>query len=445
MNQPIETWLTAVAYSHSQSKSTAYQYKKNMQDYCKFTHTTPNKILTEYENSDEKTFKRKHSEQIQQWISKLFNQKLAITTIRTKIGAIKSFYKYQSLPLGYIPQARETITYHNRDIEANEIAQIIALSPLREKAYYTLMAQSGLRPCTIEQLQIKDLENLDNEQTTYKITVPQEKEKGKFGSHPTFIGNEATKYLKLYLATRTNLTPNSLLFTAHNKNTPSNTKNISRAFQHTAQKLQKTGILNYEVRKAKPSEIRLYTLRKFFKRKCKDMGDEDTNYLMGHTIVGSNKNYAPKNDEYYRKRYEEKALPDLKIESPIPKEIDELQKQHKQEIETIKNQYQNENEELKTKLKTMEKQIETFDQNLATKIEQLVKKELKKTKQQIEKEIDQESEQVIEQELTEEHLKWIIKRMKTEKQTNNSPLPKLSKLQTQKEKKQNAKRKSANT
>ena len=340
MNQPIETWLTAVAYSHSQSKSTAYQYKKNMQDYCKFTHTTPNKILTEYENSEEKTFKRKHSQQIQQWITELYKQKMAITTIRTKIGAIKSFYKYQSLPLGYIPQARETITYHNRDIEANEIAQIIALSPLREKAYYTLMAQSGLRPCTIEQLQIKDLENLNNEQISYKITVPQEKEKGKFGSHPTFIGNEATKYLKLYLATRTNLTPNSLLFTAHNKNTPSNTKNISRAFQHTAQKLQKTGMLNYEIRKAKPSEIRLYTLRKFFKRKCKDMGDEDTNYLMGHTIVGSNKNYAPKNDEYYRKRYEEKALPDLKIESPIPKEIDELQKQHKQEMETIKNQYE---------------------------------------------------------------------------------------------------------
>ena len=70
---PIEIWITTVAYSHSQSKSTAYEYKKNMQDYCKFTHTTPNKILTEYENSDEKTFKRKHSEQIQQWISKLEN------------------------------------------------------------------------------------------------------------------------------------------------------------------------------------------------------------------------------------------------------------------------------------------------------------------------------------------------------------------------------------
>jgi integrase len=367
MNQtnPIETWLTAVAYSHSQSKSTEHQYKKNMQDYCKFTQTTPNKILTEYETTDEKTFKRKHSQQIQQWITKLYNQKLAITTIRTKIVAIKSFYKYQSLPLGYIPQAQETITYHNRDIETKEIAQIIALSPLREKAFYALMAQSGLRPCVIQQIQIKEIENLIIEQPSYKIDIPKNKEKGHAGEHPSFIGEDARKYLRQYLTTRTNLTPNNLLFCAYKKpNTPINIKNTSRSFQTTTQKLQKTGTINYEIRKGKPSELHLYTLRKFFKRKCKDMGDEDTNYLMGHIIVGSNKNYRPQNPEYYRKRYEDKALPFLQLETPTPSDTKELmttlKEQHQKEIE----KRDNENKELKDQLTKIQEELQTVKENI---------------------------------------------------------------------------------
>jgi len=352
---PIETWLTNVAYSHSQSRNTAYLYKNVMQEYCDFIQTTPNEILTEYETTDEKAFKRKHSQQIQQWITKLYKKKMTIGTIRTKITAIKSFYKYQDLPLGHIPQAQATTTYHNRDIEAKEIAQIIALSPLREKAFYTLMAQSGLRPCAIQQLQIKDIEDLNTDQKSHKISVPKEKEKGKFGSHPTFIGEDARKYLKTYLTTRTNLTPNNLLFCAHEKpNTPANIKNISRSFQTTAQKLQKTGQINYEIRKGKPSELRLYTLRKFFKRKCKDMGDEDTNYLMGHKIVGSNGNYRPQDPEYYRKRYETLALPFLRLEEPTPSDTNELmttlKEQHQKEIE----KRDNENKELKERLTKIE-------------------------------------------------------------------------------------------
>ena len=171
---PIDVWLTTVAYSHSQSKNTEYSYKKSMHDYCEFTQTTPTQILNEYEKTDEKTFKRKHAQQILQWIATLHNMEMASTTIRSKIGAIKSFYKYNSLPVGFIPQAKERILYHNRDIDANEIAQIIALSKLREKAIYAVMAQSGLRPCVIQKLTLNMIENLDKEQKSYLIQIPEE-------------------------------------------------------------------------------------------------------------------------------------------------------------------------------------------------------------------------------------------------------------------------------
>lgn len=345
MNQPnpIETWLTTVAYSHSQSESTEYAYKKNMEDFCKFQHTTPEKILTDYETTDEKTFKRRHSQQIQQWITKLYNKKMTSTTINAKISAIKSFYKYNSLPLGYIPQAKGRTTYHNRDIEAKEIAQIMAISTPREKAFYAIMAKSGLRPFTLQQLKIKNIENLNQERTEYQMTVNEEITKGKFGSHITFIDQEAKKFLIQYLSTRPNITEKELLFCAYEEpNIPINTKNMSRSFQHSARKLQKTGNLNYEIREnGKPSEIRLYTLRKFFKRMTKGIGDEDTNYLMGHI----QDNYAPKDPEYYRLRYRQ-IIPNLRLETSTPTETEnqmtELRKQLQdkdQKIKDLEEQY----------------------------------------------------------------------------------------------------------
>jgi integrase len=365
---PIETWLDAVAYSHSNSESTRYAYKKSMLDFCEFIDSTPEKILADYELLDEKIFKRKYSQYLQEMIAELFRQGKKTTSIRTRVGAVKSFFKYKSMPLAYIPQAKEMITYHNRDIEAKEIAQIMGQSQPREKAFYAVMAQSGLRPCAIKKLRLKHLEDLNIERLSYKINVPQEIDKGKFGSHVTFIGEESAKYLKLYLATRTDLTPESLLFCIHNKpNTPINIKNLSRAFQTSARRLRKTGALSYEIReKGKPSELRLYTLRKFFKRKCKDMGDEDTNYLMGHTIVGANANYAPRDPEYYRKRYEEKALPFLRLESPTPTDAQQLRdlmrKQHQKEMELLQTQLKERDEQLEA----MNKRFEKIEEALKT-------------------------------------------------------------------------------
>ncbi len=346
MNHPIETWLNSVSYSHSQSKATEYQYKRAMQQFVNFIKTTPKKILTEYENSDEKTFKRKYSQKLQEWIAELSNEKLASTSIRTKVGAIKSFFKYSNLPLGYIPQAKVRITYHNRDIEANEIAHIMALSKPREQAFYIVMAQSGQRPVTLKQLKLEDLEDLNNEQGSYKINISEEIEKGKFGRHPAFIGKAAKKYLKLYLAERTNLKPESLLFSTK-KEQPINTKNISREFQRIAQKLQKTGQMNYKInQKGKPSEIRLYTLRKFFRKYANQMGFEHVNHLMGHTTKGSDSNYTPKDDEFYRKLYEVNALPFLEIESPQPTDTFKLKEQYRQEIEKRDSQIQNLQEQI---------------------------------------------------------------------------------------------------
>jgi hypothetical protein len=78
---------------------------------------------------------------------------------------------------------------------------------------------------------------------------------------------------------------------------------------------------------------------------------------MGHVIVGSNANYRPQDPEYYRKRYELKALPFLRLETPTPLDTNEM-------IITIKEQYQN-------KIDTQQKEIDAMKETM-TKLQPII-------------------------------------------------------------------------
>jgi hypothetical protein len=70
------------------------------------------------------------------------------------------------------------------------------------------------------------------------------------------------------------------------------------------------------------------------------MGFEHVNYMMGHITRGSDSNYTPKDPEFYRKLYEEKAMPFLRLETATPieseKQIQELRQQLQGRTEQLK-------------------------------------------------------------------------------------------------------------
>ena len=345
----VEDWLNSVAYSHSQSKATEDQYKRVWERFSGDIGLTADEIVSDYERSNDRDVMRRHARYIRSWIGKLSRNGLTNTSIKVMVGAVKSFYKYNDLPLGHIPQAMSGTVYHNRDITKEEIVQIMAQVKPREKAFFAVMAQSGLRPHTIKQLRLKHLENL--EKIPCKIEVAQELAKGKYSSYVTFIGSDALKYLKQYFATRKNLTQESLLFCAHdNPKKPVNVKDMSRAFRLAARKLERSGAIEYEVREGKPSELRLYNLRKFFRKYAIHMGFEVVEYMMGHTVKGVDGNYRPQDPQYYRELYAEKAMPFLRLEAPTPTEtsaiINTLKKQHEAEMGSLKEEIQKRDEQI---------------------------------------------------------------------------------------------------
>ena len=361
----IKTWLNNVATSHSNSNRTRVDYKHNLQLFLSFIDKTPEQIITEYDDSRDRDFKRQHARHIKAFMSAEFERGMAQNTINTRVAAIKSFFKYNDLPLGYVPAPRMRVTYHNRDITHEEIKLILNASRPRERAFYAILAQSGLRPFTICSLKFKHIkEDLIANRVPCKIDVPQEIAKGKYRGYFTFIGHEAIEYLKACLHTRRRITKDDFLFAKQGTKQQANPKSISALFSRTLQKLQEKGLIEVEQKEiSKPRDVRLYSLRKFFRKHANQAGFEYVQFWMGHIVkTGQEEHYRPTDVEHHRKLYAEKAMPFLRLEAATPTEtektIAELREQltkRDQEVEAMKETIAERNQEFKIMRETMAK------------------------------------------------------------------------------------------
>jgi len=342
----VEEWLDNVSISHSNSNRTRETYKFNFQLFCNFIGKTAEQIYEEYENSTDRKFRRKYAQYIRAFNSAQYKKGLAPCTIGSRITAIKSFCKYNDLPLGYAALARIRTLHHNRDITHEEIKLILNASRPREKAFFTLMAQSGLRPDTICRLKYEHIkEDFINNHMPCKIEVPQEITKGKYRNYFTFIGEEAVKYLQSYLNTRPHMTDEDYLFLKQGTKQKTSPKSLSNQFARTVQKLQRKGLIEVKQKqKKKPRNVRLYSLRKWFRKHANQAGFEYAQFWMGHIVkTGQEEHYRPTDVEHHRKLYAEKAMPFLRLETATPteteKKIAELREQltkRDKEIDALK-------------------------------------------------------------------------------------------------------------
>jgi site-specific recombinase XerC len=337
---PVENWLGTVAYSKSNSSHTERNYRMHFNRFLTFIGKTAATIKTEYTQSTDRAFKRKYAELIKAWIVALNRKGLTSSSINVMVAAVQSFFKYNDLTLGFIPTAQSRVTYHNRDITKEELELIFKTSLIRDRAYYAVMAQSGLRPHTISQLKLKHLEQnrLFEGESPVKIEVPQEIAKGKYHKYFSFIGQEAADYLKAYLSTRKNLTSDSYVFVKMGTEEPIDPKRISSQFNKTLKKLKAKDLIDYDERaKGKPAELRLYSLRKWFKKKASQAGAEYVKFWMGHSL-GVEEHYISRDPEHHRPIYAEKAAPFLRIELATPTETEKIIAQQAEEIEKLKTQ-----------------------------------------------------------------------------------------------------------
>jgi len=124
---------------------------------------------------------------------------------------------------------------------------------------------------------------------------------------------------------------------------------LSHIFGNIVLKLREKGVLNFETKTKKIegsersrvsiSELRLYGLRKWFRKHAGFAGVDFVNFWMGHSL-GVDEHYFTRDPEHHRKIYKEKAMPHLRLETSTPSETDRTIAKQTEVIEELKRELQ---------------------------------------------------------------------------------------------------------
>jgi integrase len=320
----VQTWLDSVAMGHSGSKNTEGLYRYSFDCFLKFIDSKVEDIERDFDTLPEKQFRRKYAQALNAWKSQLLRQEYASSSIGDYVKSVQSFFKYSNFPLDFIGSICRRVVYHNRDISKDEIVHVLNISAPRERAFYSMMSQSGIRPSTLCGLRISDLEpDLSQDKIPLLVKIREENTKGAYHAYISFLGEDAVNALKNYLNTRRDLKPDSYVFVNYGTEQPMKYNTFSSLFRKAVRILRDKKVMSYEQKKAhRPAQIKMYCLRKFFRKYAAQMGFENVDYLMGHAGPGVDGSYRPTDPEFYRKLYMEKAMPFLRLESNTPSETE---------------------------------------------------------------------------------------------------------------------------
>lgn len=360
----VDHWVNAVSYSHSNSRQTQDVYRVSLQKFMDFIQKTPEQVLAEYEASEDRNFKRLYAQYMLALLSEMQRKGYAPASISATLNAVRSFFKYNNLPLGFVPSGSNLIEFHNRDILKEEVVEILNVANVRDRAFFCVLVQSGLRPSTVANLRVGDVEDILDENTPVpcKITVRQENTKGKFQEYFSFMGNEAVSNLKDYLKTRNkSLTADDYVFTMFgetHEETPVSPGVLTHIFRRIIERLKNHDVLDFKVNRKEMavetsdhrplrshisrSELRLYNLRKFFRKYAAQAGPDYVNFWMGHTSsLGVDLHYFSRDVELHRNQYAEKAMPFLRLETATPSESEKQIEELRKENAMLKDKFEN--------------------------------------------------------------------------------------------------------
>jgi integrase len=225
------------------------------------------------------------------------------------------------------------VTYHNRDLTKEDIRKILDHTSLRDKVFFLMLAESGMRPDTLVQLTYSNIkQEYEKGIVPMKIELPSLILKDNPQARFTFIGEDSARLLREYLSGRGKLEDDDFIFQ------PIRPKNLKEKLRMESFSLnfgrivRKIGLVKAGSKEdRKPKEIRLYGLRKYFNNNMR----ADRAYIefwMGHTDTKSH--YVSNNAEEHRKRYVE-GYQFLRIYEPITETALIIQEQ-KKEIEALK-------------------------------------------------------------------------------------------------------------
>jgi len=351
--ETVKVWLSTI----TNSATTRVKYTGRFGRFLDHTGINPDELVRDwkqvkYKYPRNEMFMDKYTDIVQNYYAMLCSKNnLAPITPNSNIIPIMSFFKFHRIDIEIRKQKNVYIKYHNRDLKKDEIKRILEHSSIREKTFYLMMAESGLRPRTIVQLKYRHIkEDFESGRIPMKMEVPAGIVKDRVGNRFTFIGHDGYDALKEYLSTREKLEYDDYLFTKERDTGiephPS-PETFANTFSKTVLKLQ----LTQRTEKGKPKSLRLYCLRKYFRNNIKVEDTSFRKFWMGRAL-GTDGHYLTRDVEIHREEYT-KAYPNLRIyEQPNPR-LEELEEKY-EELKRENEQLSKDNEELKKLRKEVE-------------------------------------------------------------------------------------------
>jgi len=266
-------------------------------------------------------------------------------SVKRSISVVMSFLHAFDIPAKPLRIRYPYVVYHNRDITKDELRLIVEASDPRDRAIWLILYESGMRPQTLAKLKWKHIK-ADFCNIPMRIDLTSDILKCRVSQRWTFIGEDGVKALKTYLASRLPLKDDDYVFvTEKPSNKPLTAQAMSQAFNMIVKKLK---LAKGEGRK--PKELRLYCLRKAFRKYMASAIDSAyVEFWMGHTSTATH--YLSMDIEFHRQLYK-KGYENLRLYQPT--HIEKLIAEQREEIERLRSQLNQMQKQYQEAMKTIE-------------------------------------------------------------------------------------------
>jgi len=233
--------------------------------------------------------------------------------VNTTMARIVSYLHAFEIPVKTPRLKHAYVFYHNRDISKDEIKTILDHSDARNKAMWLILYEAGMRPETLANLKWRHIKDeFLRHKIPMQIKLTSDILKCRVTERWTFIGQDGFEALKRYLETRLPLKEEDYIFVSENpKGEKLRSGALSQAFNRTVQLLDLAPYRN-----GKPKEIRLYCLRKAFRKM--DVEEAYKEFWMGHTSTATH--YVSSDPEYHRQLYT-KGYDSLRLYKQVDTEV----------------------------------------------------------------------------------------------------------------------------
>lgn len=331
MGQALDRYVTRIRLHSVGTAESQRNYVRIVNLFLRWLERSDDELIGELQAcrtlEERGTVLQEHVFLAEKWGGELLKVGRARSTVNIYFTCLKAFYEANGYTLSLKGLRRIYTVNRDRAPTPDELRRMIdCAGSAKTRFILSALAFGGFRQGTLAQLRYKHVkEDLERGIVPCKVIIPRELTKGKVRDYVSFLGEEATEYLKIYLNERRQgalrydgegMPPEEITDETILLRNP-RVKEVVPCTTHSIWKMVhitmiRTGLIN-RVEDPEPGtrySMRPHSLRKFFKTQLEAAGvpRDFVEFMMGHLLPGQDESYFRPTVEQLREWYEKADL-----------------------------------------------------------------------------------------------------------------------------------------